>query len=416
MMVRKERMHQIGKLIGVYREERRNKSQNAFSQKHFCENICSPNTLKAIEKGKISRSIDIYTGLLGKFNLKLNEYPEVDNAIDRLMDPLYQAMEFFSCEKVDHLTRKMLTLLQHFKACIYYSELYEIFEDLNKYYLYDEDISVAKAFRYKQLIAFSPSNIHDVLRVLVFGALHTEYYADQKYFAKIIDEIGLVQSKLPMVKIGLIYFYFTQNKYMRMKGLIVELEAAFIKEHNKTRLLDIYKCLIAMLGEIDFEMCHTYITKALQLIENEKFADYKIGELYSNIACSYHRNNNYKIAVDAFNCMKKYKKFLLSDFIFLADCLNHLEIAMDETDISEYDLKHCPNNYRYMYHYYTFDKDIPVFARENYILKRILPTLRDERFIKIFRYELVKLVEESTRYRNIHIFEAQVKNNLLELC
>ena len=55
MKVSKERLATIGKFIGVYREEKRGKTQNKYTLKSFCNGICSVNTLKNIESGGLSR-------------------------------------------------------------------------------------------------------------------------------------------------------------------------------------------------------------------------------------------------------------------------------------------------------------------------------------------------------------------------
>lgn len=54
MNVSRDRLSVIGKLIGIYREERRSNTLNQFTIKGFCEGICSPNTLKSIENGGLS--------------------------------------------------------------------------------------------------------------------------------------------------------------------------------------------------------------------------------------------------------------------------------------------------------------------------------------------------------------------------
>ena len=74
MNVSRDRLSVIGKLIGIYREERRSNTLNQFTIKGFCEGICSPNTLKSIENGGLSRSNEVYEELLSKLNLKFNAF------------------------------------------------------------------------------------------------------------------------------------------------------------------------------------------------------------------------------------------------------------------------------------------------------------------------------------------------------
>lgn len=85
MNVCRDRLSVIGKLIGIYREERRGNTQNSFTLKKFCDGICSINTLKNIEAGGLSRSEDVYNELLDKLDLKYGEFPIVDDEIEKLI-------------------------------------------------------------------------------------------------------------------------------------------------------------------------------------------------------------------------------------------------------------------------------------------------------------------------------------------
>ena len=49
--------------------------------------------------------------------------------------------------------------------------------------------------------------------------------------------------------------------------------------------------------------------------------------------------------------------------------------------------------------------DIPAFVKENYIIKEIAPILRDKVFIKIFKFELKKLIEQTGHYKCIYLFD-----------
>ena len=89
MNVSRDRLSVIGKLIGIYREERRMNNQNSFTLKKFCDGICSINTLKSIEAGGLSRSEDVYIELLDKLDLKFGEFPVIDEALRKVISNLY---------------------------------------------------------------------------------------------------------------------------------------------------------------------------------------------------------------------------------------------------------------------------------------------------------------------------------------
>ena len=121
MRVSKERLSVIGRLIGIYREERRDNTQNEYTQKRFCDGICSPNTLKSIEAGGLSRSEDIYIELLDKLGLKYGEFPAIDEAIDELMVELYEAIEYYDEDKILEITNKGIRLLKSVDNYVVYS-------------------------------------------------------------------------------------------------------------------------------------------------------------------------------------------------------------------------------------------------------------------------------------------------------
>ena len=97
MNVSRDRLSVIGKLIGIYREERRGNTQNSFTLKKFCDGICSINTLKSIEAGGLSRSEDVYIELLDKLDLKFGEFPVIDEELNKLITRLSRAIEYFAC-------------------------------------------------------------------------------------------------------------------------------------------------------------------------------------------------------------------------------------------------------------------------------------------------------------------------------
>ena len=100
MNVSRDRLSVIGKLIGIYREERRGNTLNQFTIKGFCEGICSPNTLKSIENGGLSRSNEVYEELLSKLNLKFNAFKVIDDATKNQLDDLYIAIEYYDDKKI----------------------------------------------------------------------------------------------------------------------------------------------------------------------------------------------------------------------------------------------------------------------------------------------------------------------------
>ena len=73
----KNRIRVIGKLIRIYREEKRHNTQNEYTLLRFCDGICTINTLKRIESGECSRSDEVYDELLAKLKLRFAYFPKL---------------------------------------------------------------------------------------------------------------------------------------------------------------------------------------------------------------------------------------------------------------------------------------------------------------------------------------------------
>lgn len=415
MSISKERLVIIGKLIGIYREEQRHNTQNEYTQKRFCDGICSPNTLKSIEAGGISRSVDVYVELLGKFGLKFDEYPAIDQAIDELVEELYVAIEYFDRKKIEILTDKALRVLNKVKNVVYYSEIYSLMKNIYDYYIDVIMIEENVAQRYTCFIQSNVIHYIDILRLLVFvreqhlGASNREKYKDT------VLKIKLKESKNNLIRMMILHYYFTQNEYFKMTSLITDLEIIFKKEFNYIRLLDVYNFAVLLHSYIEKEQIELYIEKIESLILERSFPHIKISEVYSNIASSLYSNKQYEMALGYYEKMLVYyNNNYITKFIYMADCQNHLNMKIDIPIVEKKFYDKYPRNIRSMYKYFTLDNDTPAFIRQNYIMKIILPTLIDPVYIEVFRYELNKLINVTNHYKNIYLFDKKINENTVE--
>lgn len=413
LSVSNERLSIIGRLIGIYREERRDNSQNSWTQKRFCKDICSPNTLKNIEAGGLSRSIEIYVEMLNKFDLKLGEFPEIDKAVYRLTEELYEAIEFFSIESITKITDKILRILEKVNKYAYYSELYDLFIAIKVHYEEDIFINGCSCERYNNIRHFMPSDFEDMFKLLIYAKLKSSSISNKEEYAIAINDLALEKSKNNFIKLILLDYYYICGKYLRMKNLISELEVLFKEEYNIIRLYDMYEGAIVLLSKIEFEKCLCYIEKAKELMNNKGIPSYKIAEMNSNIAIAYQINENYKEALYYYNKMVEENCINhIDSYIFMADCQNHLNLPINIPIVNEEAYNQYPYDLKIMYKYFIFDESVPAFAKETYILKRIAPVLTDADYIKVFRFELLRLVNITLHYKSIHTFESKVSNNL----
>ena len=238
MNVSRDRLSVIGKLIGIYREERRGNTQNSFTLKKFCDGICSINTLKNIEAGGLSRSEDVYIELLDKLDLKFGEFPVIDEVLDRLLMKLYKAIEFYDIDEIELVSDKMIRVLKEVNKYVYYSEVESIVNDLRDY----------------------------LLRILMFPKIECNSINNHNEYIEEIEFIKLSDAKLSCIRLNLLHYYYTQNKYLEMKNEIESLESHFMRESNHIRLLDTYNYAIVMLTDVNIDWSSKYLNRIEELV------------------------------------------------------------------------------------------------------------------------------------------------------
>lgn len=79
--------------------------------------------------------------------------------------------------------------------------------------------------------------------------------------------------------------------------------------------------------------------------------------------------------------------------------------------LSDTNLRKSPINLRVMYKYFTLPDTVPAFVKQNYIFKKVLPFLYDEEVIDIFRYEVSRLIELTSQYKQLHVFDMKIREN-----
>lgn len=409
MNVSRDRLSVIGKLIGIYREERRGNTQNSFTLKKFCEGICSINTLKNIEAGGLSRSEDVYIELLDKLDLKFNEFPVIDEALNRLLNKLYRAIEFYDIDEIELVSDKMIRILKEVDKYVYYSEIEIIIHELRAYYFNDGYIDDALYQRYKNILYWFDHKYMDLMRILMFPKIeckcinrHVEYIEDMEF-------IKLSDAKLQCIRLNLLHYYYTQNKYLEMRNEIENLESYFMKESNRIRLVDTYNYAIVMLTDVNLEWSSKYLARIEEFLSDSILPKIKICEVYANIGCIFHMIKNYEKSLEYYEKMLEYGFNTLTNLIYMADCQNRLGRSIKMPIIDNFEYNKYPIDLKCMFKYFTLSEDTPVFIKQNYILKKILPYLHDKEFIEIFRFELLKLLSYTNQYKLLHVFETGIQ-------
>lgn len=411
MNVSRDRLSVIGKLIGIYREERRMNTQNSFTLKKFCDGICSINTLKSIEAGGLSRSEDVYIELLDKLDLKFGEFPVIDEALNKLITRLYRAIEYYDIDDIDIITDRMNKILEEVKDYVFYSEMYYLFKNVKCYYVNDILIDDISAKRYNELLKINVFSIYDILKILVFAKEKLFSISDINDYKNLIDRLQFEKSSFVCIRMMYLHYYFIVGDYLKLKHLIHDLEYEFKSRNNAIRLLDVYNYAVVMHGYTDYGELQEYIAKINHII-NEDIPSIKISEINMNIASTCHKKKMYEEALIYFRkALKGINESYLPCYIYMADCQNRLGIKVNITIVDKNEYEKYPLNIRLMYKYFTFKETSPAFVKQNFIMKKILPTLKDEVFIEIFRFELNKVVEETGQYKVLFMFNKQLEKN-----
>lgn len=409
MNVSRDRLSVIGKLIGIYREERRGNTQNSFTLKKFCDGICSINTLKNIEAGGLSRSEDVYIELLDKLDLKFGEFPVIDEVLDRLLMKLYKAIEFYDIDEIELVSDKMIRVLKEVNKYVYYSEVESIVNDLRDYYFKDGYIDDVVYQKYRSILYQFELKYMDLLRILMFPKIECNSINNHNEYIEEIEFIKLSDAKLSCIRLNLLHYYYTQNKYLEMKNEIESLESHFMRESNHIRLLDTYNYAIVMLTDVNIDWSSKYLNRIEELVSECNLPKIKICEVYANIGCIFHMIKDYAKFLVYYEKMLTYGFNTLTNLIYMADCQNRLGRPIKMPIIENFEYDKYPIDLKCMFKYFTLSEDTPVFIKQNYILKKILPYLHDKELIEIFRFELLKLLNYTNQYKLLHVFETGIQ-------
>ena len=409
MNVSRDRLSVIGKLIGIYREERRGNTQNSFTLKKFCDGICSINTLKNIEAGGLSRSEDVYIELLDKLDLKFGEFPVIDEVLDRLLMKLYKAIEFYDIDEIELVSDKMIRVLKEVNKYVYYSEVESIVNDLRDYYFKDGYIDDVVYQKYRSILYQFELKYMDLLRILMFPKIECNSINNHNEYIEEIEFIKLSDAKLSCIRLNLLHYYYTQNKYLEMKNEIESLESHFMRESNHIRLLDTYNYAIVMLTDVNIDWSSKYLNRMEELVSECNLPKIKICEVYANIGCIFHMIKDYAKSLVYYEKMLTYGFNTLTNLIYMADCQNRLGRPIKMPIIENFEYDKYPIDLKCMFKYFTLSEDTPVFIKQNYILKKILPYLHDKELIEIFRFELLKLLNYTNQYKLLHVFETGIQ-------
>lgn len=408
-----ERLSTIGKLIGVIREEKRDKSQNKYTMKSFVDGVCTVNTLKRIEAGEIARIEEVYVELLDKLNLKLGYFPAVDEAILELMDPLYEAIEYYRVEDISKYCDMSLRVLTKVKDYAYYSEIYDLFLATKEYFEETKIISLQKMERFRNEYRLFDEKYHSLFKIMVFYRAQAEAYNNPKMYKEITKELGFLETNNITERIICLNYSVNFEKYITFKERALSLEKLLLFKNNYIRLLDVYTYMIYASITVEHQINDQYAHRIENLLKMDMIPKLKKMDYYSNVATSLHENKLYKESLEYYQKMLKLtdeNNLWLPSLICMAHCQRVLGKEVDMPLLEDEQLGNSSKLLQSAYRYFMM-KDIKAFARINYILKEIAPFLMYSGFIKVFLDEMELLVKETGSYKSLYTFNMIIQEN-----
>ena len=406
MVISKKRMRMYGLSIRTNRSYRFDLAGSGrWTQKRFCENVCSENTLIAIEKGKAGRYDDFYEAFAKKLEMRIVDEPKIDRKMDTYTKRIYDAVEYYELDKIKRYTNKSAEILEPYKDCLWYGDLYAAVCALRDYYTKQKMVSKEDRILLSKMIGEFSKQWDDMIKSIVFCSAFHDLESDE--YEKRFEEFEIESNEAACNKVNTL-MYYSSNEYTRKMHLLYEaLEKEWLEKKNYIRLIDLYNSILVYNSHFDVTEVNDVRKKIEKIIDETEIPKYKAVEVFYTLGSTYYSLGEYKKAIAMlYNTDKTKYSFML---------IGHMQRKLgNKVTIPEYgegDLNKFSRDVQMMYEYFMNVDRIPAKEAERFLMKEILPILNktDSNFVKIMREELEMLVEETKHYKNLMTFNKKVK-------
>lgn len=419
MNIPKEKLSLIGISIKVNRKARLKETKSGrWNQQNFSDGICSQNTLIKIERGQVSRFIEVYAEAAERLGLRLGYFPEVDKLIDKIAPKLYKAVEFYDLKKIMLYTKKLIEILEPYKLCLWYCDLYLFSNSFTAYYQNEKYIEIKKLDTYIDMINEFNDTISEILKHLIFTSVYMELNrqnTNESELRKIYKQIEIDKSTFAANVLNKMIYCFIFEKTTALLMMLNDIETRYMETQNFIRLLDGYSLVISYLSVMGKEEVDEYIEKYEKLLMRVSLSQIKIKEYYYGLGTALYELGRYEKAISCFE--KSYENDINitnPSFIYIASAQRKMGVSINIPFYMEKDIQKFPIDIKQLYNYYKLNDDIPAFIKQKFIMERILPNLRpkDELLVNILREELIGLIQETNHYKDSIIFEIKCRELL----
>lgn len=414
MKIPKEKLGQFGISIRVNRKEKLRKLSSAsWTQKGFCEGICSEPSLISMEKGKPGRFLDNYEMMAEKLGKRIVYAPEIDKKIENYTKHLYKGMEVSDLDKIEKYSSKCLELLREYNDTLWYGDFLNFLNALNAYYFDGIDIQSSDIENFIDMIGEFSVMVDDMIKSLIFNSIYQD--VDNMLFENVFDRLKLEENNFICNQVNCLLYYFATEKIAKFIAKLINVEKFCIKHRNQNRLLDTYNMAVLFYSYYDKSELEEYIDKLENLMECFTLSDYKLADLYYCLGIANHELSKFERVIEYMKkCYKVDMNKTKLTFIFIASSQRKLNYEIEIPYYSDEELSRYPKDITLIYDYFVSSKNHTSAELEKIIMKRILPKLNfdDEIIIKIIRDELERITSQTTHYKNLIIFDNKTKQLL----
>ena len=378
-----------------------------WTQKRFCENVCSENTLIAIEKGKAGRYDDFYEAFAKKLEMRIVDEPKIDRKMDTYTKRIYDAVEYYELDKIKRYTNKSAEILEPYKDCLWYGDLYAAVCALRDYYTKQKMVSKEDRILLSKMIGEFSKQWDDMIKSIVFCSSYYDLGTDE--YEKRFIEFEIEKNEAACNKVNVLMYYIAKEYTRKMHLLYETLEKEWKEKKNYIRLIDLYNSILLYNSHFDVTEVNDVRIKIEHVIDETVIPKYKAVEVFYTLGSTYFSIGEYKKAIAMFFNTDRTKYA----YVFIAHMQRKLGNKVSIPEYSEEDLIKFPKDVQLMYEYYINVDKIPAKESERYLMKTILPVLNkeDKDLVEIMREELEMLVEETKHYKNLMTFNKKVKTS-----
>ncbi len=406
MELTKKQMKMYGLSIRTNRSYNLETAQaRKWTQNLFCESICSVNTLINIEKGGAGRFEDTYAELAKKLNLRLMYNPNMNKRVYYYTKYMYEGVEYYDLAKLEKYSEKCLTMLEPYRDCLWYGDLYRAVQALVEHYLRQQLVSKDKRILLSKMIGEFSKRWDDLLKSIIFcSAFHDLGSEEYKMW---FNEFKLANNRAACNKVNTVMFYYANENTRKLQDLYKELESQWEKDENYIRLIDMHITMLLYNSKYDISEVEAVREKVEYFMRKDFVPEYKKMENFYTMGSVFYNIGKYEKAMEMLKRCDKSKPA----FIYIGRIQRMEGKTITIPQYSRSELDRFSTDIKMMYEFYEGMNKRSASASENFLMKQILPNLNitDGALVELMRDELEQLIDITRCYKDLSVFNKRVK-------